>query len=118
MTTPAGTFSYSYDAGGRAAGMTNPFSETTSWAYQNNNWLSTQTLANGAVATYTHNALGQVTELLNQIGSTTISDLAASPTTALAIAIPSARVFPVRHRSTDRPDKKPTFAATPSSLFT
>jgi RHS repeat-associated protein len=54
--------------------MTNPFSETTSWSYQNNNWLATQTLANGAVATYTHNALGQVTELLNQIGATTISD--------------------------------------------
>jgi RHS repeat-associated protein len=74
MTTPAGNFSYSYDAGGRPATMTNPFSETTSWAYQNNNWLATQTLANGAVATYTHNALGQVTELLNQIGATTISD--------------------------------------------
>jgi RHS repeat-associated protein len=74
MTTPAGNFGYSYDAGGRPASMTNPFSETTSWAYQNNNWLATQTLANGLVATYTHNALGQVTELLNQIGSTTISD--------------------------------------------
>jgi RHS repeat-associated protein len=77
MTTPAGTFTYSYDAGGRPASMTNPFSETTSWAYQNNNWLSTQTLANGAVATHTHNALGQVTELLNQIGSTTISDFSS-----------------------------------------
>ncbi len=74
MTTPAGTFSYSYDAAGRPASMTNPFSETTGWTYQNNNWLSTQTLANGAVAIYTHNALGQVTELLNQISSTTISD--------------------------------------------
>ena len=74
MTTPAGNFGYSYNAGGRPASMTNPFSETTSWAYQNNNWLATQTLANGLVATYTHNALGQVTQLLNQIGSTTISD--------------------------------------------
>jgi RHS repeat-associated protein len=74
MTTPAGTFSYGYDAAGRPSSMTNPFNEITSWSYQNNNWLSTQTLANGATATYTHNALGQVTELLNQIGSTTISD--------------------------------------------
>ena len=74
MTTPAGNFGYSYDAGGRPSSMTNPFSETTSWGYQNNNWLATQTLANGLVATYTHNALGQVTGLLNQIGSTTISD--------------------------------------------
>jgi RHS repeat-associated protein len=74
MTTPAGTFNYSYDSAGRPASMTNPFSETTEWSYQDNNWLATQTLANGAVATYTQNGLGQVTELLNQIGSTTISD--------------------------------------------
>lgn len=74
MTTPAGTFNYSYDAAGRPASMTNPFSETTSWSYQNNNWLQTQILANGATATYTYNALGQVTRLLNQIASTTISD--------------------------------------------
>jgi YD repeat-containing protein len=39
MTTPAGSFSYSYDAAGRPASMTNPFSETTSWASLNNNWL-------------------------------------------------------------------------------
>jgi RHS repeat-associated protein len=74
MTTPAGMFDYSYDAAGRAASMTNPFSETTNWAYQNNDWLQTQTLDNGAVATYSYNAMGQVTRLLNQIGSTTISD--------------------------------------------
>jgi RHS repeat-associated protein len=73
MTTPAGTFAYSYDAAGRPASMTNPFNETTTWGYQNNNWLQTQTLDNGAVATYTYNPLGQVTRLLNQIG-TTISD--------------------------------------------
>lgn len=77
MTTPAGTFNYYFDAGGRPSSMINPFSETTSWSYQNNNWLSTQTLANGAVATYTHNALGQMTRLLNQIGSTTISDFSS-----------------------------------------
>lgn len=78
MTTPAGTFSYSYDAAGRPASITNPFSETTTWAYQDNNWLQTQTLANGAMATYTYNALGQVIRLLNQINSTTISDFTIS----------------------------------------
>jgi YD repeat-containing protein len=78
MTTPAGTFSYSYDAAGRPASMSNPFSETTSWSYENNNWLATQTLANGAVSTYARNALGQVTDLQNQIGSTTISDYTIS----------------------------------------
>jgi RHS repeat-associated protein len=34
-------------------------------------------LANGATANYTYNALGQVTRLLNQIGSTTISDFSS-----------------------------------------
>jgi RHS repeat-associated protein len=74
MTTPAGRFDYSHDAAGRPASMTNPFSETTTWSHLNNDWLDTQTLDNGAVADYTYNALGQVTRLLNQIGSTTISD--------------------------------------------
>ena len=74
MTTPAGTFDYSYDSAGRPTSMINPFSETTSWSYQNNNWLQTQTLHNSVIATYTNNAIGQVTRLLNQIGSTTISD--------------------------------------------
>jgi RHS repeat-associated protein len=77
MTTPAGTFSYSYDAAGRPASMTNPFSETTTWSYQNNDWLATQTLANGATASYTYNALGQVTRLLNQLGGNTISDFSS-----------------------------------------
>ena len=43
--------------------MTNPFSETTSWSYLDNNWLSTQTLSNGAVATYTYNAVNRLTSL-------------------------------------------------------
>jgi RHS repeat-associated protein len=77
MTTPAGTFDYSYDAASRPTSMTNPFSETTSWAYQNNNWLLTQTLHNGATSNYTRNAMGQVTRLLNQVGSTTISDFSS-----------------------------------------
>ena len=47
---------------------------TTSWTYKNNNWLDTQTLENGATATYSYNSLGQVTRLLNQISATTISD--------------------------------------------
>ncbi len=77
MTTPAGSFSYNYDAAGRPSRMTNPFSETTSWSYQDNNWLATQTLANGATANYTYNALGQRTRLLNQIGTNTISDFSS-----------------------------------------
>jgi RHS repeat-associated protein len=74
MTTPAGTFNYSYDAAGRWTSMTNPFSETSTWSYQNNDSLQTQTLNNGATATYTYNQLGEVTRLLNQISGSTISD--------------------------------------------
>jgi RHS repeat-associated protein len=77
MTTPAGTFSYYFDAAGRPSSLTNPFNETTSWSYQNNDWLSTQTLANSATATYTYNPLGQVTRLLNQISGSTISDFSS-----------------------------------------
>ena len=77
MTTPAGTFNYNYDAAGRPTSMTNPFNETTSWAYQNNDWLQTQSLHNGVITSYTRNALGRVTRLLNQIGSTTISDFSS-----------------------------------------
>ena len=77
MITPPGTFSYSYDAAGRPASMINPFSESTNWAYQDNNWLATQTLANGATGSYTYNALGQVTRLLNQISASTISDFSS-----------------------------------------
>lgn len=77
MTTPAGTFNYSYDAAGRPTSMTNPFNETTSWAYQNNDWLQTQSLHNGVITSYTHNALGRVTRVFNQIGSTTISDFSS-----------------------------------------
>lgn len=77
MTTPAGTFDYSYDAAGRPASMTNPFSEITTWTHQNNNWLDNQTLDNGGSATYTYNALGQVTRLLNEVGVTTISDFSS-----------------------------------------
>jgi RHS repeat-associated protein len=74
MTTPAGIFNYSYDATGRPVSMTNPFSETTSWSYQNNDWLQAQTLHNGGTANYTFNPMGRVTRVLNEIGALTISD--------------------------------------------
>jgi RHS repeat-associated protein len=68
MTTPAGTFSYSYDAAGRGSSITNPFAETSSWTYFNNNWMNTQTLGNGAQTTYSYNALGQMIDLVNKTG--------------------------------------------------
>jgi RHS repeat-associated protein len=75
MVTPAGTFTYDYDGDARPSSITNPFSETTNWAYQDNWWLSTQTLGNGAVTAYTYNALGEITDLKNKTSSgTTLSD--------------------------------------------
>jgi YD repeat-containing protein len=96
MTTPAGTFSYSYDAAGRPSNMTNPFNETTNWAYLNNDGLQSQTLANGATANYTYNAAGQLTRLLNQLGVNTLCDFSsigydgAGNRTSITATIPGA----------------------------
>jgi RHS repeat-associated protein len=69
---PSGTFSYSYDAAGRPTSVTNPFAETTSWSYENNNWISGQTLGNGGTTSYTLNARGRDTDLINKDGAGTI----------------------------------------------
>lgn len=83
MTTPVGNFSYAYDAAGRPQSLTNPFDETTTWQWLDNNWLLTQTLANGVVTTYTYNALGQIVDLLNALGS------GAGATTLSRFTVPS-----------------------------
>ena len=82
LTAVSGSFSYSYDNAGRETGLTNPFGETTTWAYLNNNWLASQSLAasgiTGAVsASFTYDARGQVTDLTNRQAPTTLSDFAA-----------------------------------------
>ncbi|MCA1568617.1 MAG: DUF6531 domain-containing protein [Acidobacteria bacterium] len=74
MITPAGTFSYSYDVAGRASSLTNPFGETSTWAYFDNNRVRTQTLANGAQTTYGYNAAEQMTGLLNEQGGFSLSN--------------------------------------------
>ena len=75
LSTPAGNFSYSFDGGGRVTGMTNPFSESFSWTYLDNDWIWTQRSANAVVATYTYNALGQLTDLTNRTpGGTLLSE--------------------------------------------
>jgi RHS repeat-associated protein len=66
--TPAGTFTYAYDGGQRPTSIENPFSETTSWSYINNNWLSGQTLANGGTTSYTYNVKALITQLVNTDG--------------------------------------------------
>ena len=80
MTADGNAFSYSYDKDGRMTGLVNPYSEPSAWAYRDNGWLQTKTLGNAssatvAATTYTQNALGEVTDLLNQSGTgTTLSE--------------------------------------------
>jgi YD repeat-containing protein len=63
--TPSGYFTYSYDAAQRPSSITNPFDETTNWGYLNNSWLNQQISANGASASYSYNALGELTQMAN-----------------------------------------------------
>lgn len=62
MNIPGAAFSYLYDAGERMQSLTNPYSETTSWTYYDNNWLATQNLANGFVSNYVYDAQGFLQE--------------------------------------------------------
>ena len=80
MVTPSGTFTYSHDGDGRMASLVNPNAETSAWTYLDNSWLSTQKLENSSSATisnttYSYNALGEMTELLNQDGASTPATL-------------------------------------------
>lgn len=69
MTTPAGQFSYSYDSIGRLSGEINPFAESFSWTYLDNNWLWTQQTP-GVTTTFTYNARGLLTDMANRVPST------------------------------------------------
>ncbi|MCE5324303.1 hypothetical protein LLG46_13460 [bacterium] len=64
MTTPAGDFTYTYDAAGRPTGLTNPFSESFSWDYYSNDWLQTQT-SPVSESSYEYNPRGFLTSLTN-----------------------------------------------------
>jgi len=75
--TAVGTFSYAYDSDGRPSSITNPFSEASSWTYQANGWLASQTLDNASAAvvtqaTYVYDAKGQMTDLKNVDGSSNV----------------------------------------------
>ena len=96
MTTPGGSFSYTYDADERLQTLTNPYNETSSWSYYDN-WLpETQTLANGATTTYSYNAWGNPSDattktstgsLLSQFTSITYNG--AGNTTSVTANIPA-----------------------------
>jgi RHS repeat-associated protein len=64
------SFSYQYDADDRPSSLTNPFGETTTWSYYNNDWLASQADYNGAgglvsTARYAYNGRGFLTDLAN-----------------------------------------------------
>jgi RHS repeat-associated protein len=72
LSTPAGGFSYQYNAAGQPTTLSNPLSESTSWTYLNNGWLSTQTLGNGVTSTYGYTQLGQLKSLVNRTAGSTV----------------------------------------------
>jgi YD repeat-containing protein len=72
------SFQYGYDGVGRMNSIINPNSETSFWTYYDNDWMLTQKLGNGATATYTLNARGLMTDLLNKNASgTRLSEFSA-----------------------------------------
>jgi len=75
MTTPADTFSYTFDAAGRPTGLTNPFSKSFSWSYLNNDWLSAQTKGSSATSVYSYNPLGKCRSDPLRTGDTSDPDL-------------------------------------------
>lgn len=95
LSSPSGSFSYLRDAVGRLSSLSNPFSETSTWSFQDNGWLQGLTRADGAVSLYAFNPLGQLTDLLhrNQSGAT-LSEFAgmaydgAGNRTAMTVSMP------------------------------
>ena len=68
ISTPAGTFSYSYDAAGRPTGLTNPAGHTAAWSYLNNDWLVSESRGTLLTFTFAYNALGKVTVYYTFLG--------------------------------------------------
>jgi len=57
------TYSYSYDAGSRMRWLLNPFSERTTWLYDDAGRVTLTYLDNGTRTSQTHDAIGQVTDI-------------------------------------------------------
>jgi len=64
LSTPAGVFTYGYDASGRETSLVNPFGESTSWTWDINDLLISQRSSKIAT-TYTRNATGSAVEVQN-----------------------------------------------------
>ena len=78
MTAVGLGFTYTYDGDGRLSALKNNSSETTKWAYRDNDWLLSKTLSNSVLTTYTQNPLGLPTDVVNKAsGGTVLSDFSA-----------------------------------------
>jgi len=62
-SVPSAPYTYGYDPAGRMTSLQNPFSETTGYAYNPDDTLSSKTLANGLSLVYGYDAADQVTDL-------------------------------------------------------
>jgi RHS repeat-associated protein len=105
MVIPAGTYTYNHDGASRLTMIVNPNAETTTYAYLNNNWVSSVTDQAGISANYTYNGRGLVTDLLNEAGMTTLSQFGGSTSStevtydaamnpvALPITVPGATTY-------------------------
>ena len=98
MTTPAGVFSYRYDALGRLASLTNAAGKTSSWQYRNDGLLAKQMLGNHAWTNYLYDLRGELMRLTNHApDGHLLSDYAAltydgnGNLTGLTATVPGAR---------------------------
>ena len=79
MTTPGGSFAYGFDGIGRSVSLTDPWSATTTWAYDTASRESGQTLPNGITTVPSYNAADQLTRLVNaNAAPSTLSDFGGS----------------------------------------
>ncbi len=70
MTAAGHSCSYSYDGDGRMTGLLGLDGQQHTWSYQANGWLLSKTLAGIVTTTFTRDAQGRITDLLNsQSGS-------------------------------------------------
>ncbi len=66
MTTPQGTFRYSYDALDRVTAIINPYGQAVTFTYDALSRRKTMTYPNGTVTNYRYDAAGRVTQLAHK----------------------------------------------------
>jgi len=74
MNADGHAFFYGYDGVGRMNSLNNDNGGLTAYRYLDNGWLASKRLANGVLTTFTRDQQGRVTDLLNSLGGSTLSD--------------------------------------------